>query len=399
MEFFYDLYQSYPHKIPVNLIDGNRQSVLFVSELKSGTMKVKSIFPFLAVLTMVACKNNTTAIQPVVSDITQSVYASGSVKAEGQYVVYSTVSGELKKNNVEAGDMIVAGQALFQLDSEKARLSTESAQLTYELSNEKSSFIKNKIAEMELAVLAARDKVKLDESIYKRNKNVIDQGGITEVDFERSELAYKNSKLAYESAQKRLEELRVQLKNEQERSEVNLRLSQKNQSDFTVKSAFSGKLFDVLVEEGDLVTPQTPLAVIGKADSFFVELNVDENDMALVRMKQEVLVTMDSYKGTVFKAVISKIYPIMDVRSRTFKIEAEFIQTPLKLYPNLTAEANIIIQTKKLAITIPKNYLVDKTYVLTDGDEKRKVKIGLSDYEKVEILEGLTADETIYLPE
>lgn len=381
------------------MIDGNRQSVLFVSELKSGTMKVKSIFPFLAVLTMVACKNNTTAIQPVVSDITQSVYASGSVKAEGQYVVYSTVSGELKKNNVEAGDMIVAGQALFQLDSEKARLSTESAQLTYELSNEKSSFIKNKIAEMELAVLAARDKVKLDESIYKRNKNVIDQGGITEVDFERSELAYKNSKLAYESAQKRLEELRVQLKNEQERSEVNLRLSQKNQSDFTVKSAFSGKLFDVLVEEGDLVTPQTPLAVIGKADSFFVELNVDENDMALVRMKQEVLVTMDSYKGTVFKAVISKIYPIMDVRSRTFKIEAEFIQTPLKLYPNLTAEANIIIQTKKLAITIPKNYLVDKTYVLTDGDEKRKVKIGLSDYEKVEILEGLTADETIYLPE
>lgn len=381
------------------MIDGNRQSVLFVSELKSGTMKVKSIFPFLAVLTMVACKNNTTAIQPVVSDITQSVYASGSVKAEGQYVVYSTVSGELKKNNVEAGDMIVAGQALFQLDSEKARLSTESAQLTYELSNEKSSFIKNKIAEMELAVLAARDKVKLDESIYKRNKNVIDQGGITEVDFERSELAYKNSKLAYESAQKRLEELRVQLKNEQERSEVNLRLSQKNQSDFTVKSAFSGKLFDVLVEEGDLVTPQTPLAVIGKADSFFVELNVDENDMALVRMKQEVLVTMDSYKGTVFKAVISKIYPIMDERSRTFKIEAEFIQTPLKLYPNLTAEANIIIQTKKQAITIPKNYLVDKTYVLTDGDEKRKVKIGLSDYEKVEILEGLTADETIYLPE
>jgi hypothetical protein len=29
---------------------------------------------------------------------------------------------------------------------------------------------------------------------------------------------------------------------------------------------------------------------------------------------------------------------------------------------------------------------------------KRKVKIGLSDYQKVEILEGLKKEETIYVP-
>jgi hypothetical protein len=44
----------------------------------------------------------------------------------------------------------------------------------------------------------------------------------------------------------------------------------------------------------------------------------------------------------------------MDARSRTFKIEAHFLQVPVKLYPNLTAEANIIIQTKENTITIPK---------------------------------------------
>ena len=71
----------------------------------------------------------------------------------------------------------------------------------------------------------------------------------------------------------------------------------------------------------------------------------------------------------------------------------------MKLYPNLTAEANIIIQTKKQAITIPKTYLIDNSYVLVDGDERRKVKIGLLDYQKVEILEGLKAGETIYLQE
>jgi multidrug efflux pump subunit AcrA (membrane-fusion protein) len=89
----------------------------------------------------------------------------------------------------------------------------------------------------------------------------------------------------------------------------------------------------------------------------------------------------------------------MDERSRTFKIEAHFINVPKKLYPNLSVEANIVIKTKKNAITIPKNYLLKDDFVLVNKTEKRKVKVGLSDYQKVEILEGLNAEETIYKPE
>ena len=107
---------------------------------------------------------------------------------------------------------------------------------------------------------------------------------------------------------------------------------------------------------------------------------------------------MDRYKGQVFEATINKIYPIMDVRSRTFKIEAHFVNPPQKLYPNLTAEANIVIQTRKNVLTIPRNYLIDDEYVLVNEDEKRKIKVGLSDYQNVEVLEGLQPNETIYLP-
>ena len=157
-------------------------------------------------------------------------------------------------------------------------------------------------------------------------------------------------------------------------------------------------MFDVLVDKGSLVTTQTPLAIIGKANSFVLELEVDENDMVRVVLGQKVLVTMDSYKGEVFEAIVDKIYPIMDARSRTFKIEAQFVKAPRKLYPNLTAEANIIIQTKENTITIPRSYLVDNEYVIVNNDKRRKVKIGLNDYQKVEILEGLKKEETIYTP-
>jgi len=361
----------------------------------------KSLFLIFSIVCSVifSCKNESDdSIQPKTGSVTESVYASGVIKAENQYTVFSTVNGFLQKIKVNVGQDIVKGQSLFLIESEKAQLNTDNARLAYELSNNSNQLIRDKIAEMELKVQSAKDKLALDESIYKRSKNVKEYNAISEVDFEKAELAYKNSKSTYNSALKQLSQLKIQLQNEQSRSNINLKISQKAQSDFTVKSAFSGELFDVLVKEGTLISPQTPLAIIGKKNSYVLELDVDENDMVRVQAGQNILVTMDSYKDQVFDATVDKIYPIMDVRSRTFKIEAHFVKPPPKLYPNLTAEANIIINTKKKVLVIPRNYLIDDEYVLVNEDEKRKIQVGLSDYQNVEVVSGLEATETIYLP-
>jgi len=364
--------------------------------MKAISLSFLSIF----FISCISCSNKKIdEIQPTVGDVTQSVYASGVIKAVGQYTVFSTVNGILQKTKVSVGQYVNKGQLLFELEQEKANLNTENARLTYQLSQESNHYIQDKISEMEMKVQAAKDKLALDESIYNRNKRIKQYQIISEVDFERVELGYKSSKINYESAKKQLQQLKAQLENDQNRNNINLKISQKSQSDFSVKSAFSGQLFDIPVKEGTLITTQTPLAIIGQSNSFLLELEVDENDMVLVNLGQKVLVTMDSYKGHVFEAVVDKIYPIMQERSRTFKIEAHFVKPPQKLYPNLTAEANIIIKIKKNVITIPKSYLIQGQYVLVNKDEKRKVKIGLSDYQNAEILEGLKAEETIYKPQ
>jgi len=345
-----------------------------------------------------SCSKNGDGIKPKIGGVTESVYASGVIKADNQYTVFSTVNGILKKIRVIAGQSISQGQLLFDLESDKAALNTENARLAYQLSQESSRYVKDKIAEMELKVQSAKNRMILDESIFDRNKKIRALEGISEIDFEGIELSYKSSKLNYETAKKQLGQLQAQLDNEQSRNIVNLKLNQKSQSDYSVKSVFSGQLYDVLVKEGTLITTQTPLAIIGKLNTFILELEVDENDMVRVALGQKVLVTMDSYKGEVFDAIVDKIYPIMDEQSRTFKIEAYFVKPPEKLYPNLTVEANIIVRTKEKTITVPRSYLIDKEYVLVNKKERRKVKIGLADYKKVEILEGLKKDETIYEP-
>ncbi|RVU90443.1 HlyD family efflux transporter periplasmic adaptor subunit [Flavobacterium columnare] len=348
---------------------------------------------------IISCSKKTIdEVLPQKGVVTESVYASGIIKADKQYIVFSTVAGVLQRIKVKVGDPILKEQSLFQIENEKANLATENARLSYEISKESSQYIQDKIAESELRVQSAKDKLILDESLYKRSKNVKVYNAISEVDFEKIEVSYKNAKLTYETAIKQLSQLKSQLHNEQTRNNINLKINQKIQSDFTVKSAFSGTLFDILVKEGTVINPQTPLAIIGKKDSYILELDVDENDMVRVQIGQNILITMDSYKGDVFKAIVYKIYPIMDVRSRTFKIEAHFVKPPQKLYPNLTAEANIIIKTRENILTIPRNYLIDGEYVLVNHNEKRKIKTGLMDYQKVEVISGLKANETIYLP-
>ena len=360
---------------------------------------MRNVFILLSAILISCSPKKSNQLQVKESDITESVYASGIVKSIGQYTVFSTVNGILKSTKVTVGQEIKNNQVLFALDADKAKLNEANSKLVSDLSQNSGRYIQDKIAEMELKVQSAKDKLALDESIYNRNKRIKEFQVISEIDFERVELAYKSSKIAFESTKKQLSQLKAQLNNEQIRNANALQISKKALGDFEIRSAFSGKLFDILVKDGSLITTQTPLAIVGEMDSFLLELDVDENDMVRVAVGQKVMVTLDSYRNQVFEAVVDKIYPIMDERSRTFKIEAHFVTIPPKLYPNLTAEANIIIQTKKNAITIPKNYLLPGDSVLIDSDKKQKVTVGLNDYQKVEVLQGLRRGTTIYQPE
>ena len=349
-------------------------------------------------LLFISCKDKLEHTKPTIGNVTESVYASGIIKSENQYTVFSTVSGILKKINVVVGQTIVNNQLLFELEDDKAELNTQNARLAYQLSQNDNYYIQDKISEMEYKVQLARDKLLVDKSLFDRNNRIKQYNVISEVDFEKVEFAYKSSKLNLQTSQKQLSQLKSQLNFDQNKNNILLQIGQKMQSDYQIKSAFSGQLFDVLVKEGTLISPQIPLATIGQKNAFLLELEVDENDMARIKLNQPILVTLDSYKNQVFDAKVDKIYPIMNQMSRTFKVEAHFVKIPPKLYPNLSAEANIVIQTKKNAITIPRNYLLKGDSIQVSKKEKRKVKTGLSDYQKIEILEGLKANEIIYKP-
>lgn len=351
---------------------------------------------FLLLPLLQACGGGAEPIQPTVEDISESVYASGLVKSLNQYQVYPVVSGVIEEVLVTEGDTVRKGQALVRLNNEAARLSTENARLAAEYARVGANA--EKLGELREAIDLARSRMHNDSLLVVRQRNLWAKQIGTKVELEQRELAYKNAVTAYRSAQLRYSDMRKQLDFAARQSQKNLQISETMRDDYQVKSEINGKVYSMLREKGELVSPQVPIAILGDARAFILELQVDEYDISRIQPGQQVLLHFDSYRGEVYEGRVSKINPAMNERTRSFTVEAEFVTQPDRLYPNLSTEANIIIQTKKNALTIPREYLVDGGYVLKSKDERIPVKTGLKDYQKVEIVDGLDAEDHIIKP-
>lgn len=107
---------------------------------------------------------------------------------------------------------------------------------------------------------------------------------------------------------------------------------------------------------------------------------------------------MDSFKEQTLEASVTRIIPIMDSKTKTFTVEAKFTKQPPVLFPNLTLEANILIQSRENSLVIPRNYLINETKVLTSDGDTILVKVGIKNYQFAEILEGIDEQTGLIQP-
>jgi HlyD family secretion protein len=345
---------------------------------------------------LISCKSKQEKTKPIIEDISESVYASGIVKSKNQYQVFSTTNGLIQDIVVTEGDIVKKGDALIIVLNETSKLNTDNARLAADFAEVSAN--SDKINELKIGIDLAKNKMDNDSLLLVRQQNLWSKQIGTLVELEQRQLAYKNSVTAYETSILRYGELKKQLNFSAQQSKKNLQISNAIRNDYIIRSEMDGRVYSILKEKGEMLNTQSPVAVIGDANEFIIELQVDEYDIAKIKPGQKVFINMDSYKGQVFEAKVNKIYPMMNERSRTFTVEAEFVTQPASLYPYLTAETNILIQTKTKALTIPRNYLIEDSFVLMEDMEKRKVTVGLKDYQKAEILDGLTANDIIVKP-
>ena len=346
---------------------------------------------------MVSCSKKQDKILPEQKNLVESVYSSVTIQPDSLYEVYAVVSGILDKNLGTEGDLISIDEPLIKIINNAPILNTQNAKLALQLAEANYSGSATILDGIQDEIETATLKYKNDSINFLRQQNLWNQQIGSKTDYDTKKLNYQMASNNLSLLQNKYNSTKNELKTAFNQAQNNYKTSLINTRDFTITSKINGKIYAFYKEPGELVTMQEPLASIGSANNFIIELLVDEVDIVRISKNQEVIITLDAYNGAVFNGKISKIYPKKDERNQTFKVEAVFNNPPKVLYPGLSGEANIIIAKKENVLTIPKEYLIENNKVKTD-DGIITISTGLQNMEYIEVLSGITKNTSIYKP-
>lgn len=354
-------------------------------------------FLFIAlVVVCFSCNRSPETIRPTTESITESVYASGTITTADQYQVFPAAAGVIQKVWVKEGDSVKKGTLLAILVNDVAGYNQQSATLKATFDSRETN--QGKLTDAQRVADMAYQKMKVDSALYMRQQNLWAEQIGTRVELEQRELAWKNAQTDYQLALQRIKDLQKQITFTDLVSQKNLQIASKMKGDYEVRSESEGVVFKWLKVAGEFANQQTPLGIIGNPQKYVLEMQVDESDITHIKLGLPVAITMDSYKGRVFEASVTRILPMMNEKNKTFLVEAKFTKSPDQIFPNTSFEANIILNTKDNVLLIPRNYLLNDSTVLDKAGNQVRVVTGIKDFSRVEIVSGLKASDELIKP-
>jgi HlyD family secretion protein len=338
------------------------------------------------------------------------------------------VAGEIIELNVQEGDSVEMGRLLVKIrpDNFISALDRTRANLNQQLAN---------LAQSKASLQRAEAQFTRSELDFKRQKTLHDTKAISDADYEQAIANYITAQKDLEAAKQSVIAAEFIVKSSQasvsEASE-NLRLT-------NVNSPVSGIVSSLKVEQGERVvgTQQmagTEMMTIADLSRMEVRVDVNENDIVRLSLGDTTLIDVDAYSATgkKFKGIVTSIANTANTKASAdavteFKVKIRILNESYQdlvkagnkypFRPGMTASVEIMTNAKNNALAIPLSAVTTRethqdtlsggvtkskeiVFVSENGEAKvRVVKTGISDYENIEILEGLKeGDEVISGP-
>lgn len=267
-------------------------------------------------------------------DITRSVSASGSLQALVTVDVGSQISGQVTTVLADFNDEVKAGQTLAILDPQTYQSRVAQGQAD--------------IVAGQAAVRQAQATLENAQADYSRKKTLVDQGWYAASTLDQATAALKTARANVAAAQARVTQSRASLRSQQ----VDLGRT-------TIVSPIDGIVVDRKVEPGNTVAAslQAPVLFTIAQDLSKVEvkISVDEADVGQLQEGQMVRFTVDAFPEDTFEGIVTQVrkQPTTDQNVVSYTVIAEADNPQRKLLPGMTANADIIIDTKRNVVKVP----------------------------------------------
>jgi HlyD family secretion protein len=342
-------------------------------------------------------------------DIVQSVVAAGRVARPHRVDIGAQIVGLVNEIPVAEGSHVAAGQALIVLDA------TESVALVRQAETAVAQAEARLRQLRELQLPVARESLRQAEANlanaraqYQRQQKLKDSGFV-------GDAALDDVRRNVEVAQTQVETARKQVQTAQpsgsdvalartalEQAQASLQAARARLQYCIIAAPVAGTLIARDVERGDVVQPGKVLMVLSPAGETQLVLQLDERNLALVRVGQKALASADAYPKERFDAEVVYINPAVDAQRGTVEVKLRVPEPPAYLRDDMTVSVDIEIARRAAALTLAAEAVRDaagrEAWVLAvrDGRARRQgVKLGLRGEGSVEILAGLAEGELV----
>lgn len=149
-------------------------------------------------------------------------------------------------------------------------------------------------------------------------------------------------------------------------------------------------------ELGELLAAGTTVLWVGDPSELNIVAAIDEEDIALVREGQKVLVKSDAQPGRAIEGRVARITPKGDPIAKTFRVRVA-LAADQGLMVGMTTEINIVVREEKDALLIPLSAVADGHVWRIDAGKPAKVKVetGVRSGTEIQIVSGIARDDRI----
>lgn len=258
---------------------------------------------------------------------------TGTVRAVNQSSIQAQVTATATSVYVKIGDSVQRGQTLLRLNNQDNA---------------------SRLAQARANLAATQAQANQARNMMQRKKRLLDQGFISQVEYEQSQLDYRAQ----------MENVRAQ--------QANVDIALKADQDGTITSPIHGVITQRQVEPGQTVAAGQTLFEIVDPNQLEIQAKLPSDLQAALKIGQKIEYQLQG-QATTFNAQISRVSPVADLASR----QIEFFATPLERLPSLSigafVDGYILANSTISGQIIPLNTIHDipnKPYVWVIRDQK-----------------------------
>lgn len=285
---------------------------------------------------------------PIRGDIFATYSGTAPIEAFAEADVVAKVEGEIRNLLAEEGDIVSRNQVLARLDGDRLRLEL----------NESSARLRKM------------------QSDFDRNKELRQRGLISEGDFEKIQYDLEALQASFNLA-------RLELNYTQ------------------IRASIDGVVSERYVKLGNTIKLGDPVFRVTGFDPLVAYVHVPEREFRKIAAGQQVQISIDAISGPPMIANVTRVSPIVDADTGTFKITIEIRNAEKILKPGMFARLNIVYDKHANVLQVPRSAIIERVgeqsvFVVEESAAiRRLVKTGFSSEGMIEITEGLSDGENV----